>query len=60
MNAPFTAMPPPEATPEAAEAELRRHGISRIATEHFEYGGYRYTNLKDALAQARRRPEDGS
>ena len=29
-------------------------GVSRILTETFEVGGYRYTSLADAVAQARR------
>lgn len=51
MNAPPTA-PPPAASANAAE--LVRLGISRVRTEHFEVGPYRYSNLADALAEARR------
>lgn len=29
-------------------------GISRITTEMYEVGGYRYTQLADAVAQAQR------
>ena len=36
------------------EAELARLGIERVQTETFLWGGYRYTNLGDAVAAARR------
>jgi hypothetical protein len=35
-------------------AELARRGITRTSVDQFEVGGYRYTNLKDALAQSDR------
>jgi hypothetical protein len=38
------------------EAELKRLGIRRVATEQFQVGGYRYTNLGDAIAEAKRAP----
>lgn len=31
-------------------------GIRRVVIEEFHYGGYRYSNLKDALAEAQRHP----
>ncbi len=36
------------------EQAMRQYGITRIPTQSFEYGGYRYTNIKDAVAAARR------
>lgn len=39
---------------EQAAAQMKRYGITRIPAEYFEYGGYRYTNLADAVAQAER------
>lgn len=36
------------------EAELRELGIIRVASEHFEVGPYRYSSLRDAIAQAKR------
>jgi len=33
---------------------MERYGISRIPADHFHYRQYRYTNLKDAIAQAER------
>ena len=35
--------------------ELKQYGIARFTSEHFEVGGYRYSRLKDAVAEARRR-----
>ena len=37
-----------------SDAELTRRGIVRVSVEQFEVGGYRYTSLKDALAQSGR------
>jgi hypothetical protein len=33
---------------------MERYGISRTPADYFHYGQYRYTNLKDAIAQAER------
>lgn len=52
MNGPPTA--PPPGAPEASPTELLRLGISRVRTEHFHVGPYRYSSLADALAEARR------
>jgi hypothetical protein len=35
-------------------AELSRRGITRLSVDQFEVGGYRYTSLKDAIAQSDR------
>jgi hypothetical protein len=37
-----------------AADQLARHGIVRQMTETYAVGGYQYTNLTDAIAQARR------
>ena len=34
--------------------ELRRYGITPIQLTVFDWGGYRYSNSKDAIAAARR------
>lgn len=34
--------------------ELEKFGITRVSVEYFHCGLFRYTNLKDALAQAKR------
>jgi hypothetical protein len=49
----------PEA-PYASPTELVRLGITRVPSEHFLVGPYRYTNLADALAEARRAPVPGN
>ena len=36
------------------EAELARLGIERLKTEAFLWGGYRYSNARDAIAAAKR------
>lgn len=43
----------------SAAGELERHGISKVSVDHFEVGGYRYSNLKDAVAEAERRERKG-
>ena len=44
----------PPAAPDAAE--LARLGIVRVVTERFDVGRYRFNNLGDALAEAKRSP----
>jgi hypothetical protein len=39
---------------EMNDAELVRLGIERVQTEVYRWGGYRYTNLSDAVAAAKR------
>ena len=36
------------------QKEMAEHGITRTLVECFHYGDFRYSNLKDALAQAKR------
>lgn len=36
------------------DAELARHGITRVEKHVFQWGPYLYTNLGDALAAAKR------
>jgi len=36
------------------QAELDRLGISRVPADVFMWGGYRYSNAKDAVAAAKR------
>jgi hypothetical protein len=49
----------PALSPEAAE-DMAKYGITRVPIDCFHYGDFRYTNLEDAVAQAKRkqRPED--
>lgn len=36
------------------QAELDRYGIQRVPADSFLWGGYRYSNARDALAAAKR------
>ena len=42
----------PSVADEAAE-DMAKHGITRVPTDYFYYKEYRYTNLDDAIAQAK-------
>lgn len=39
---------------ESEQDMIDRYGIIRVPADYFLYGQYRYTNLKDAVAQAKR------
>ena len=39
---------------DSTEETLARFGIVAVPTTMFEWGGYRYTNLSDAVAAAKR------
>jgi hypothetical protein len=43
---------------EAVE-EMAKYGITCTQISQFFYGGYRYTNLADAIAEAKRHPHAG-
>lgn len=43
--------PSPEAT---MDEMLTKHGITRVSVDHFYTCGFHYTNLDDAIAQAKR------
>ena len=45
------AAPQSEATLEEA---LNKYGITRVSVDQFYTGGFHYTNLDDAIAQAKR------
>lgn len=49
----------PALRPEAAE-EMAKYGITRVPVDYFHYGSFRYTNLEDAVAEAKRQqtPKD--
>lgn len=36
------------------DTELERLGIERVKTENYLWGGYRYSNARDAIAAAKR------
>ena len=39
---------------EIQQAELDQYGIARVPADVFLWGGYRYSNARDALAAAKR------
>jgi hypothetical protein len=39
--------------------EMAKYGITRVPVDYFHYGDFRYTNLKDAVAQAKRQQRSG-
>ena len=43
-----------ETSKKSTKDELSKYGISRVSTDHFHYENYKYTDLKDAIAQAKR------
>jgi len=34
--------------------EMQKFGVTRVTTDYFYYKEFRYTNVKDAIAQAKR------
>lgn len=55
MHTPSPTQPPPERVFDL-ESELRRHGITRVRADNFEVNGFRYSNARDAIAEAKRHP----
>ena len=51
-----TADPKDSKTAPTAEdtEEMVKFGITRVSVDYFHCGNFRYTNLKDAIAQAKR------
>jgi len=44
-------------TEKALEADMQRYGITCIPINYFHFRGFRYTDVKDAMAQAKRQNE---
>lgn len=42
------------------DRELRQHGITRVRVDKYEVNGFRYSHAKDAIAEAKRRPQHTS
>jgi hypothetical protein len=42
----------------ALAKEMATYGIVRIPVDYFHFGAFRYTSVKDALAQAKRTIQD--
>ena len=52
------ARPPEMAKTENEQsAELKKYGITPVQLTVFDWGGYRYSNAKDAIAEAKRPPK---
>lgn len=54
MESNNTEQAQPETGVPAMEAEMVKYGITRVPVDYFHYRGFRYTNLSDAIAQAKR------
>ena len=39
------------------QVELKRYGITPVQLTVFDWGGFRYSNARDAIAAAKRQPE---
>jgi len=48
----------PATDPESIKL-MEKHGIIRVPVDYFWLGEFRYTNLKDAIAQAKRQERAG-
>jgi hypothetical protein len=44
----------PDTNEKIDQAELDRCGIERVPADVFHWGGYRYSNARDAIAAAKR------
>lgn len=53
MSTASTSMTTPAFGPETLQ-EMAKYGVVRVPVDTFHVGGYRYTNLADAIAQAKR------
>ena len=59
MNSQMTANEPQETSAPVAGAEITKYGITRVPVDYFHYRQFRYSNLEDAVAQAKRDGEAG-
>ena len=50
-------MRPEMPSPDDLQDELNRYGIMPVQLTVFDWGGYRYSNAKDAIAAAKRQPK---
>jgi len=48
----------PATDPESIKL-MEKHGIIRVPVDYFQFGEFRYTNLRDAIAQAKRQEHSG-
>lgn len=54
MDPQTTAKTQTETNRLATEAEMAKYGITRSTVDYFHYRDFKYTNVNDALAQAKR------
>ena len=54
MLMPTTSQSPTNTSAQSEQETMIRHGITRLPADYFLYRQYRYTQLKDAVAQAER------
>jgi hypothetical protein len=55
----MTATSPDATDDSAAQTDLAAHGITRTTLYQYQVGGFRYGNVNDAMAEARRRRATG-
>ena len=54
-NIPHHTQPDSPSAQSVSEAEeMERYGILRVTVNYYHFGDFRYTSLKDAIAQAKR------
>lgn len=47
-------MRPERLSPDDLQVELKRYGVVPVKLTVFDWGGYRYSNARDAIAAAKR------
>lgn len=45
---------PKEDAERALASDMQKYGIKRVSVDYFHVNGFKYTDIKDAVAQARR------
>lgn len=50
----MTDTPSKEEAERALAGEIQKYGIKRVSVDYFHINGFKYTDVKDAVAQARR------
>lgn len=58
MNPPTKSEIHTESKRRAMDAEMAKYCITRSTVDYFHYRDFKYTNLNDALAQARREEKE--
>lgn len=50
-------MRPEKPSQDDLQVELKRYGITPVQLTVFDWAGYRYSNARDAIAAAKRKPK---